>query len=97
MSNIEEIREKWLELFCFMASSARGCVEEPTIYGPFRLVDSLEKILHILEDQGIADDFMKKEKEKIAEKKLVVITDQEAFVRFLDEIVIDFTKRLKDT
>ena len=95
MSSKEEIRSHWLELFCFMSSSARGLIGEPALYGPFRLVDSLEKIIIILENLGMSDEFMEKEKAKIAEKKLVAITDREAFVKFLDEIVIDFTKELK--
>ncbi|UCB45078.1 MAG: hypothetical protein JSV25_12795 [Spirochaetota bacterium] len=95
MSSKEEIRSSWLELFCFMSSSARGLVGEPALYGPFRLVDSLEKIIVILENLGMADEFMEKEKAKIAEKKLIAITDRDAFIDFLDEIVIDFTKELK--
>jgi hypothetical protein len=90
------LRGEWLELFCFMSSSARGLVGEPDIYGPFRLVDSLEKIIDLLGKQGVLDDeFLKKEKEKIGAKKLVVVVDQEAFVEFLDELVIDFTRELK--
>ena len=95
MSNKEEIRSSWLELFCFMSSSARGLVGEPTIYGPFRLVDSLEKIIAILEKLDMADEFMEREKAKISEKKLILVTDRDAFIKFLDEIVIDFTKELK--
>jgi hypothetical protein len=89
-------RGDWLELFCFMSSSARGLVGEPDIYGPFRLVDSLEKIIDLLGKQGVLDDeFLKKEKEKIGEKKLVVVVDRDAFVEFLDELVMDFTRELK--
>ena len=89
-------RGEWLELFCFMSSSARGLVGEPDIYGPFRLVDSLEKTIDLLGKQGVLDDeFLKKEKVKIAQKKLVIIEDREAFIKFLDELVMDFTRELK--
>jgi hypothetical protein len=89
-------RGEWLELFCFMSSSARGLIGEPDIYGPFRLVDSLEKIIDLLGKQGVIDDeFLKKQKENIAEKKLVVMVDRVAFVKFLDELVMDFTREIK--
>ena len=91
----EEIKRTWLELFCFMTTSARGLVGEPTIYGPFRLIDSLEKIITILEEQGLTDDFLKKERKKIEENKLVLIEDEKAFVELLDELVMNFTKELK--
>ena len=31
-----------LKLFSYMITSARGCVDEPKLYGPFRLVDSID-------------------------------------------------------
>jgi hypothetical protein len=90
------LRGEWLALFCFMTSSARGLVGEPVLYGPFRIVDSLEKILELLEKQDLlSDEFLKTEREKIVEKKLVVVIDEDEFVDFLDELVMDFTKELK--
>ena len=75
------LRGEWLELFCFMSSSARG-------------LDLNDRVA--AHEQGVLDDeFLKKEKEKIAEKKLVIVVDREAFVEFLDELVMDFTRELK--
>jgi len=37
-----------IKLFAYMITSARGCVDEPKIYGPFRLVDSISKLYGIL-------------------------------------------------
>ena len=93
----DEIERRWLELFCFMTTSARALVGEPAMYGPFRLIHSLEKIIDILEMGGACSAFLKREKEKIAAGKLVLMTDRDAFIRFMDEIVIDFTKELKNT
>lgn len=89
-------RGEWLELFCFMTTSARGLIGEPELYGPFRIIDSIEKIIELLENQKLLDNaFLKTEKEKIKEKKLTVVADRDAFVTFLDELVMDFTKELK--
>jgi hypothetical protein len=95
-SSNELNRGEWLELFCFMTTSARGLIGEPELYGPFRVIDSLERIIELLENQKLIDDiFLKAEKEKIKEKKLTVVADRDAFVTFLDELVMDFTKELK--
>jgi len=93
----EEIKKDLLELFCHMSASARGCVEEPKLYGPLRMIDSMEKMIQLLEKRGLADDFLKEEKEKIKEGKYLVMRDREAFVKFLDELVMDFTKKLKES
>jgi len=90
----ENIERKLLELFCYMSSSARGCVEEPKLYGPFRIIDFIERIIQLLEDAGIANDFLEKEKEKIEEGKYLVMQNEEKFVKFLDKLVIDFAKEL---
>lgn len=91
----KELTKAWIELFCFMASSARGCVSEPPIYGPLRLIDSMERIITILGKQEIRNDFLDSERDKIEENKLVVMEDEEAFIELLDELVLDFTKELK--
>jgi len=97
-SNIEEekLRYDLIKLFCYIITSARGCVEEPKMYGPLRLIDSVERIITLLDKQGLADDFLKKEGAKIEENKYLLMQDEEGFIEFLDELVIDFTKKLKE-
>jgi len=85
-----------IKLFCYMITSARGCVEEPKLYGPFRLIDSVGRIITLLDNEGLADDFLKKEMVKIEESKYLVMQDEKGFIKFLDELVIDFTQELKE-
>ena len=96
--NIEEekLRYDLLKLFCYIITSARGCIEEPKLYGPFRLIDSVERIITLLDNEGLADDFLKKERAKMEENKYLVMQDEKGFIKFLDELVIDFTKKLKE-
>jgi hypothetical protein len=97
-SSKELNRGEWLELFCFMTTSARGLIGEPELYGPFRVIDSLERIIELLENQKLIDDiFLKAEKEKIKEKKLTVVADRDAFVTFLDELVMMSDRILPET
>jgi hypothetical protein len=92
----EKLRYELFKLFCYIVTSARGCVDEPKLYGPFRLIDSVERIIALLDNEGLADDFLKKEQAKIEENKYLLMQDEEGFIKFLDELVIDFTKKLKE-
>lgn len=92
----KKLRYELFKLFCYIVTSARGCVDEPKLYGPFRLIDSVERIIVLLDNEGLADDFLKKERAKIEENKYLLMQDEEGFIKFLDELVIDFTKKLKE-
>ena len=91
----EKLRYELIKLFCYMITSARGCLEEPKLYGPFRLIDSVGRLITLLDNEGLADDFLKKERAKIEESKYLVMQDEKGFTKFLDELVIDFTQKLK--
>jgi hypothetical protein len=86
-----------LELVAFLATSARGCIDEPPLYGPFRLIDALSRLVDLpkyatcLKD----DDFLRKIKAEIDEKKFSVMSDVEEFQNMLDSIVRQVTKQLK--
>jgi len=36
----------------FLVVSARGCVEEPHLYGPLRLVDAASRLIDIMRREG---------------------------------------------
>lgn len=80
-----------IKLFSYMVTSARGCVDEPKIYGPLRIIDSVSKLYSLLKENGLIDN---KEVEKIIkkmeEKKQSCLTDEKEFVKMLDDIIDDF-------
>lgn len=86
-----------LELVAFLATSARGCLDEPPSYGPFRLIDALSRLTDLpkyatcLKD----DEFLRKIKADIDEKKFSVMTNTEEFRNLLDSVVRQVTKQLK--
>ena len=86
-----------LELVAFLATSARGCIDEPPIYGPFRLIDALSRLVDLpkyatcLRD----DDFLRKIKAEVDEKKFSVMFDTEEFQNMLDSVVLQVTKQFK--
>jgi hypothetical protein len=93
-----EIFRGLFELIGYMLTSARGLVNEPPIYGPFRLVDGVSRLCTLLENETSQyKDFFSMIKKKIDEKKFTVITDEATFIGMIDEVVLDYTKRLKKT
>ena len=86
-----------MDLMGFMITSARGLLDEPQLYGPFRLIDGASKLCAIMQNNVETDkEFLERLRGKIDDGKFDVMTDVETFTTMLDEIVIDFTKKLKD-
>lgn len=83
-------RNEVLKMLTYIVTSARGCVEEPTIYGPFRLVDTASKMYYMLKKNGLLDDDeIAKVIDKIDEKKYSCMTDEQEFISMMDEVIED--------
>ena len=95
--NNSEMYRGLFELTGYMLTSARGLIEEPQLYGPFRLLDGVTRLCGILEkeDSGYGD-FFSELKAKINEKKYTLMTDEDAFIRLMDDAVISFTRKMKE-
>lgn len=89
--------EYLFELALFLATSARNCVDEPPLYGPFRLLDALSRLADFPEHATCveADPFLKEAKAFVDEKKFLVTSDVEGFTKAADELVEKFAKELK--
>jgi hypothetical protein len=80
-----------IKLFIYMVTSARGCVDEPKIYGPFRLIDSMGRLYSMLKENNLlGNEEVSKIIEKIDEKKYSCMTDEKEFVTMLDDVIDDF-------
>lgn len=91
----KKLKSSFFELLSFLIVSARNCVEEPKLYGPFRLIDGASRLIEILEKAGIEDPFFQEIKEKIEQKKYTVMGDKNQFIQFLDDLTQDFGKKLR--
>ena len=90
----EDFKNNFSELLSFLIVSARNCVEEPKLYGPFRLIDGASKLIEILEGEGLADEFLLKLRKKIEDKKFSVMGSKDEFTQFLDDLTLDFADEL---
>ncbi|MGQ9759466.1 MAG: DUF6092 family protein [Candidatus Methanomethylicaceae archaeon] len=85
------------ELALFLATSAQGCLNEPPLYGPFRLLDALSRLIDLPEyGDGVSKDtFLKELKAFVDAKKFLVMHDVEGFKKAIDEIVQRLTIEAK--
>lgn len=84
------------ELLCYMIVSARNLEQETKMYGPFRLVDAASRLIEILEESGIGDEFLSQVRSMIDANKYKVMTDKEGFLAFLDDLALKMVGRLKE-
>lgn len=83
-------------LATYLLASARGCVDEPKLYGPLRLVEAISRLVALTESSDFAkDEFLIQAKEKIDANKHLVLESDEEFTKFLDDLLREFTQELK--
>jgi len=83
-------------MFAYMLTSARGCVDEPKIYGPLRLADSVSRLYYLLKENNlINDESIGSIIKKIDEKKSSCMTDEQEFINMLDEVIDDLVMIMK--
>lgn len=82
------INEKGLlEIVTYLISSARGCIDEPKIYGSFRLLDTTTRLYELLDKEKIENNKISGIMEKIDNNKYNYMTDEEGFKLFLDDLI----------
>lgn len=74
--------DRAFRLAAFLVTAARDVVDEPAIYGPFRIVDAVDRLMAGVFD----DDFLRQLKPELEREKQKVMTDREGFVAWLDEL-----------
>jgi len=58
-------------------------------------VDGASRLIEILEGAGVADEFLIEIRKKIDDNKYSVMSDKEEFIKFLDNLILDFADKLK--
>jgi hypothetical protein len=92
----DQLNRELMELIGYMVTSARGLVDEPKSYGPFRLIEGASRLCELLsKEDGTDGQFLDELKQTIDETKFVLMTDMDAFVAMLDRATLVYTKKLK--
>jgi hypothetical protein len=93
--NRKLIESPQFKLLSFLVSSARGCVDEPALYGSLRLIDTAARLIDIMQEEGLVNDDLIRLRELIKEKMDLVMYDEASFVEFLDYVSQELVKIVK--
>lgn len=83
-------RDDQARMFTFLVTSARGCVDEPPIYGPLRLLEAYSMLLD-MQEPGETDEFYYRLNEKIEVLKDMCMIDEGRFIDGLDRVIEELT------
>ncbi|MGC8949478.1 MAG: DUF6092 family protein [Thermoprotei archaeon] len=98
MKNLDNItQDEHFKLLAFLITSARGCVDEPHLYGSLRLIDAASRLINIMKNEGKATDELLKIQKLIEEKKDLVMYNEEEFIKLLDDLSRELAKIIKQS
>ena len=84
------------DLIGYLLTAARGLLDEPADYGPFRLVEGASRLCGLMADADSRHrDFLNRLKGIIDTDKFTVMTDRDAFLKLLDRVVMEYTRGMK--
>lgn len=91
-----ELRTACLELLTYLATSARGVIYEPRLYGPLRLMEAANRLIHLMQRLGVSDPELDALAERITAEAMLVSTDEARCVDFTDEASLTLARKLRD-
>ncbi len=74
------------KIFTYLLTSARGCIEEPPLYGSLRLLETYNMLLDTLQDEGV-DEIYFKLRDEIDTIKYDCMENETKFIEGLDRIL----------
>jgi len=89
--------EDLYETLAFLFSSAHLLVNEPHLYGTFRLIDAGSRLMGFALEGGQLEDaeFLRDLKEDVDGRKLLLMTDEEAYFQLLEDATREMAKEMK--
>jgi hypothetical protein len=83
--------DRLFEHVLYLVASARDCLDEPLIYGPFRMIEGVSRLIEAFPD----DAFLDEAKGRIDTEKFEVMNDRDRFATWLDELLRQFAGESK--
>jgi hypothetical protein len=93
----EELRFAFMEILTYLATSARGTIDEPRLYGPLRLMEAANRMIHLMEQLGLSDPDLDTLRHRIVSEAMVISTDEAACIKLTDEASLIFADKLRDS
>lgn len=85
------------EVLAFLFSSAHILVNEPHLYGTFRLIDGASRLIGFALESGQLEDeeFLRRLKEDVDQRKFLLMTDEETYFELLEESTRAMARQMK--
>jgi hypothetical protein len=74
------------DLILYLVSCSRLSLEEPTIYGSFRLIEGAARVIEALDPEG-ADGYLSRTRTQIEQNKLLMIDEPQEYQSWLDGLL----------
>jgi hypothetical protein len=90
-------QENFYELLSFMVTSAHLSVEEPDLYGSFRLIDGACRLIDFALESGQLPDeeFVREFRDYADVRKHWMMTDEPGYLSFLEDATGKLARELK--
>ncbi len=82
------------EFVLYLVSCSRLSLEEPPIYGSFRLIEGASRLIAMLDPDG-HDAFLAGARRRIEEHKLAMVDRHGEYTAFLDDLLRDTVAEAK--
>ncbi len=89
-------RDDQARIFTHLLTSARGCIEEPPLYGPLRLLEAYSLLLHMLKREE-TDEFYYQLDEQVENLKDKCMGHEKQFIEGLDQVLEALTDHIIST
>jgi len=91
-----QLEEEFFELVCYMVTSARNLISETRLYGPLRLVESVSRLIDIIQGLGLESPRFQAIQRQIEEGKNTVMESEEKFTAFLENLVMALVSMMEE-
>jgi hypothetical protein len=91
-----QLEEEFFELICYMVTSARNLVSETPLYGPLRLVESVSRLIGIIQGLGLGSPRFQAIQREIEEGKNTVMESEEKITAFLENLVMTLVSVMEE-
>jgi len=91
-----ELEQEFFELICYMVTSARNLIPENKLYGPFRLIDAVSRLIDIIRKLDLKSPRLEAIQRQIEDGKYTVMESEEEFTVFLENLVMGLVPLMED-
>ncbi|MGB9792195.1 MAG: DUF6092 family protein [Thermacetogeniaceae bacterium] len=95
MTDILIDKKKLIDVFCFILASARGCLDEPPVYGPLRLLETYTMLIDALKEGDVPSVFLE-EKERIESYMMMCMYNEKSFEEELNKSLARIVNAIAD-